>query len=219
MYGDEERGTSLPRLMSRLLRGHGTMQIDHREHLERSVTASPAIDAIPGVPLPPTRLVGRDHDIEALITLLTDSSTRLLTVTGPGGVGKTHLSLSLAALLAPRFSNGVIFVPLASVRDPNMVLPEIARALGVREGSDQSLIETLGSALSRQDALILLDNMEQVLEAVPDIGVLIAATARPRFLVTSRSLLRLRVEREYPLPPSYSRSALSKTPTFHRTMR
>lgn len=164
------------------------------------MTLSMSTDKLTPVPVPPNRLVGRELDLTSLSALLADDTTRLITLTGPGGVGKTHLSLELAAAVAPRFPDGVAYVPLASVREPDMVLPAIAQALGIRQASGESLIETLGSALSGQRALILLDNLEQVLDAAPDIGVLLAATASPVFVATSRSPLHLRAEREYPVP-------------------
>jgi predicted ATPase/DNA-binding CsgD family transcriptional regulator len=152
-------------------------------------------------PVPPNTLVGREHDIDALTALLTAQGTRLLTLSGPGGVGKTHLALELAALVAPRFQDGVVFVPLSSTRDPSLVVPTIAQSLGLHEAPGQTVIEILGAALANLDVLVILDNMEQVMDAAPDIGVLVAATSRPLFLVTSRSPLRLRAEREYPILP------------------
>jgi predicted ATPase/DNA-binding CsgD family transcriptional regulator len=153
------------------------------------------------LPVPPNRLVGREQELAALIRLLGDDHTRLITLTGPGGVGKTHLALDLAAEVASRFPDGVVFVALASIADPALVLPTIAKALGLRESPDQALIEVLANALMDRDALVVLDNLEQVMEAGPDIGVLVGATKRPTFLATSRSPLHLRVEREYPVPP------------------
>lgn len=164
------------------------------------MTLSMSTHKLTPVPVPPNRLVGRELDLASLSALLADETTRLITLTGPGGVGKTHLSLELAAAVASQFPDGVAYVPLASVREPDMVLPAIAQALGIRQTSGESLIETLGSALSGQRALILLDNLEQVLEAAPDIGVLLAATSSPVFVATSRSPLHLRAEREYPVP-------------------
>lgn len=151
--------------------------------------------------MPPNRLVGREQDIDALTDLLTGGAARLVTLSGPGGVGKTHLALELASRLGAHFADGVVFVSLASTREPDMVLPTIAQTLGLREVAGQTIIELVGNALSALDVLIILDNMEQVMEAAPDLGVLIAATDRPRFLVTSRSPLRLRAEREYPVMP------------------
>lgn len=153
------------------------------------------------IPVPPTRLVGRERDLDAVAALLTDGDTRLVTLSGPGGVGKTHLALELARRLDTHFADGVVFVPLAATRDPGLVLPSIAQSLGLREAPGQAVIEAIATHLSARGILVILDNLEQVLDAAPDIGVLIAATARPRFLATSRSPLRLRAEREYPVLP------------------
>lgn len=158
-------------------------------------------DGQTALPAPPNRLVGRDQDHAALIDLLGDEHTRLVTLTGTGGVGKTHLALELAAVMTSRFPDGVAFVALASIRDPELVIPTIAQALGLRETPGQALIEVLSGTLTGQDMLIVLDNLEQVTEAWPDIGVLLAATQRPKFLATSRSPLHLRIEREYPVRP------------------
>jgi predicted ATPase/DNA-binding NarL/FixJ family response regulator len=163
---------------------------------KRSLTPGPA-----NVPGPPTRLVGREEDVSAVLGMLDDAETRLITLTGPGGVGKTHLALETADRASSRFPDGVFVIWLSPVRNPELVLPTIAQALGLRETPGEVIVDVLVNALADRDALIVLDNMEQVVEAVPDIGVLIAATRRPRFLVTSRSPMRLRVEREYPVQP------------------
>lgn len=153
------------------------------------------------IPVPPNRLIGREHDLDALQAMLATASTRMVTLTGPGGVGKSHLAIELATTLAGQFPDGVVFVALASTRDPNLVLPTIAQALGLREVAGQTVIEVVSNALSNLNVLVILDNMEQLMESAPDVGVLVAATARPTFLVTSRSPLRLRAEREYPVLP------------------
>lgn len=165
------------------------------------VITMPHAETSTTIPVPPTRLVGRERDLDAVATLLTDADARLVTLSGPGGVGKTHLTLELARRLDARFPDGIVFVPLASTRDPGLVLPSLAQSLGLREAPGQAVIEVVANALSTRDILVILDNLEQVLDAAPDIGVLIAATAKPRFLVTSRSPLRLRAEREYPVLP------------------
>lgn len=153
------------------------------------------------IPVPPTRLLGREDDIAALTALLDDPGTRLVTLTGPGGVGKTHLALELARAISGHFADGVVFVPVAPIREPGLVLPAIAQVLGIRETPGSALIEALSSTISRKRMLIVLDNLEQVLEAAPDIGVLLAATEMPVVLATSRSPLHLRAEREFPVDP------------------
>jgi predicted ATPase/DNA-binding CsgD family transcriptional regulator len=153
------------------------------------------------LPVPPNRLVGREQDYTALSKLLEDQHSRLVTLTGPGGVGKTHLSLELGATVASRFPDGVVFVSLSSIRDPELVLPAIAQALGLRETAGQPLIHLVRDAITSQNMLIVIDNFEQVMQAGPHIGVLLATTRTPKILVTSRSPLNLRMEREYPVHP------------------
>lgn len=153
------------------------------------------------LPVPPNRLVGREQDCTALAKLLEDQHTRLVTLTGPGGVGKTHLSLELGATVTSRFPDGVVFVSLSSIQDPELVLPAIAQALGLRETAGQPLVYLIRDAITGQDMLIVIDNFEQVMQAGPHIGVVLATTRTPKFMVTSRSPLRLRMEREYPVQP------------------
>lgn len=158
-------------------------------------------DGQAALPAPPNRLVGREQDCAALSELLKDHRTRLITLTGPGGVGKTHLSLELAAATASRFPGGVVFVSLSPISDAELVLPTMAQALGLREAPGQPLIQLLRDAMAGQNMLLVIDNFEHVMQAGGDIGTLLASTEGPRFLVTSRSPLHLRIEREYPVHP------------------
>jgi predicted ATPase len=152
------------------------------------------------LPAPLTSLVGREADVAEACSLLRQEDMRLLTMTGPGGVGKTRLALKVARELLDDFE-GVYFVALAPVRDPNLVIPTIAQTLGVREGSDQRLAETLKAALNDRRLLLLLDNFEQVTAVAPAVTNLLAACPRLKVLVTSRTVLRLYGEYEFAVAP------------------
>jgi predicted ATPase len=127
--------------------------------------------------------------------------TGLVTLTGPGGTGKTRLALQVAADLVDDFRDGVCFVDLAPIRDPGLVVSAIAQPLGVREAGGEPPLETLKGFLRDQSPLLVLDNFEQVLDAAPTVAALLSAAPRLKVLVTSRTLLRLRGEQEYPVPP------------------
>ena len=150
---------------------------------------------------PPTPLIGREHELAEAQTILRNGSTRLLTLTGPGGVGKTRLSLALAAAIAPDFPDGVAVAPLAALTDPDLVLPTIARALGLAEVAGRALREVIHAALRDRRLLLVIDNWEQVIGAAPEVAALLAACPGVTVLATSRAPLRLRGEREYPLSP------------------
>jgi predicted ATPase len=126
---------------------------------------------------------------------------RLVTLTGPGGVGKTRLSLAVAAAVRPRYTSGVVFVALAAISDPNLVLPAIARALGVRESGERPLRAHVADALRDRDLLLLLDNYEQVIAAAPLVAEILADAPGLTVLATSRAPLHLRAEHVYSVPP------------------
>ena len=152
------------------------------------------------MPVPPTLLVGREREVREVRGLLR-GDVRVVTLTGPGGVGKTRLALEVARESAEDFPDGAVFVPLAPVGDPALVLPTIARSLGVSEVGGQPLLETLHSYLQDKRLLLVLDNFEQVLDAAPDMAGLIASCPGLRVLATSRAPLRVRGERESPVRP------------------
>jgi hypothetical protein len=148
------------------------------------------------IPRPSGRLVGREDDLEKLAALLAEPDERLITLTGPGGGGKTRLALALAQLCADRFRGGVHFVDLSSVTDAALVRSEIATELGCGDDS----IAALAERLQDRDALIVLDTVEHLLTASIDIAALLSATSQLRLVVTSRIPLRLAGETEYFVP-------------------
>jgi predicted ATPase/DNA-binding XRE family transcriptional regulator len=157
--------------------------------------------AAPALPLPLTALVGRDDDVVLLREYLTDGAVRIVTLVGPGGVGKTRLALELARTTLEAGTVRVVFVPLAAIHDPVLVASAIAEAFGVGDPSSLDLPRRVAAACDGQPTLLVLDNFEQVLAAAPLVAALIATVPGLRVLVTSRAPLHLRGEREHVVTP------------------
>ena len=152
------------------------------------------------LPAPLTGLVGRERELRELGQLLRGVA-RLVTLTGPGGVGKTRLGIELAEDVSASYPDGVAFVPLAPLADAELVLQEIARVLGWQEAGGQPMADVLRAHLGEKRLLLVLDNFEQVLDAAPQVADLLASSGGLHVLVTSRAPLRVRGEREYPVSP------------------
>src|SRR5215216_4877453 len=153
------------------------------------------------LPLQPTPLVGREKEVSEVCDLLGGEETRLLTLTGPGGIGKTRLALQAAADLLDDFPDGTYFVPLATLTEPDLFFSAVAETLGVREVGEQPLGETLKDYLGERHLLLLLDNFEQVLGAALAVTELLGAAPGLKVLATSRAPLGLYGEHEYAVPP------------------
>ena len=145
------------------------------------------------LPIPATPFLGREHELAEVLELLARDGMRLLTLTGPGGMGKTRLGLQAAAEDAERYPDGIFWVPLAAVRDPELVLETAAYALGAKLG--------LAEHIADKSLLLLFDNFEHVVDAADDLSDLLAACPNLRLLVTSREVLRIPSEQAYPVPP------------------
>ena len=151
------------------------------------------------IPVPLTSLIGRDAEVDAIVERL--RATRLVTLTGPGGVGKTRIALAVAERSRDAFVDGVAFVDLSAITDPGLVVVTIGRTLGVRESERRTLIEALRAYLRDKRILLVLDNFEQVATAAPLVQGLVGGAASLAALVTSRVVLHIAGEQEYPVPP------------------
>ncbi len=159
------------------------------------------MDGTTAVPAALTALIGRAHEVDAVVGLLSDEAVRLVTITGPGGIGKSRLSIEVASRLRDGFPGGIVFVDLAPVTNPALVPAAIAEALGIRDLGDGALDEKLRMAVRDRRMLLLLDNVEQVVEAAPSIRSLLMDAPRLAVLATSRTLLRLTGEHGVELGP------------------
>lgn len=214
---DERRPS---RQMAELLAEHLAVPDDQRERFLAAALGERAVDALPltsqpvdsqtvslsppaqaSLPVSLAPAILRAAEEESLLALLHNPAIRLVTITGPGGVGKTHLSLRMAERAAQGFRDGAVFVALDATRNPEQVLTTLTGALGVRESAEQGLREGLLNALSHRRQLLVLDNFEQVLEAAELVDALVRAGPHLKILVTSRERLGLSAEQLFPLKP------------------
>ena len=151
------------------------------------------------LPVLASALVGRERELERLVEQI--QAHRVVTLTGPGGIGKTRLALHVAAELVDDIGGGVFFVPLAEVREAALVMPTVARTIGLQEQPGLTLEETLEAYLTEREVLLVLDNLEQVLDAAADVSSLVRNAAGVRVLVTSREPLRIDGEEVFDVPP------------------
>lgn len=174
-----------------------------RKRASRHVDAAAAPASLHTVPLPSPldTLVGRELEVAAVTAMVRHRGVRLVTLTGPGGVGKTRLALAAGAALHDDFPDGAVFVDLAPIRDPALALPALAERLGIREASGPRLAQRLRDRLATQTMLLVLDNVEQVLEIAPAFAELLTACPGVRVLATSRSPLRVAGEHVFSVPP------------------
>src|SRR5258708_9879842 len=190
-----------------VLRLLSILQPEHPQHAEQLPALQVPLrqrdlDAHPhNPPVQPTRSIGREQEIAQVCRQLRRPEVRLLTLTGPGGVGKTHLALAAAHDLVPDCTDGVSFVNLAAISEPDFMLPAIAQRLQLREADTRSPLEVLQAALADHSLLLLLDNFEQVLAAAPPLADLLSACPWLKLLVTSRAALRLSGEHELAVLP------------------
>ena len=159
-----------------------------------------SLDSSPNnLPVQLTSFIGRSKEMGEVKQLL--SAERLLTLTGPGGSGKTRLALQVAAEMLEQFQDGVFFVALAPITDPGLVASTIAQALGIIETAGRSMVDSLKDYLRNKSLLLFLDNFEQVILAAPLVAELLVACSKLKIMITSREGLRISGEREYPVPP------------------
>src|SRR6266516_2298942 len=183
--------------------GSEVQHTDHRSTQQAEALATPLRERrhISNLPIELTSFIGREQEIAAASTLLRRDNIRLLTLTGPGGVGKTRLALQIASHLEQEFADGACFVSFAPISETELVIPTIAQALGIKEVGAQPLLARLQDYLREKRLLLLLDNFEQVVNAASILPELLTTCSHLKMMVTSRAVLHARGEHQFPLSP------------------
>nr|BFF09116.1 hypothetical protein GCM10025699_04190 [Microbacterium flavescens] len=195
------KGFSSPDELARLVEADLAVLLAERFDASRQGDRAPS--PTPATPMPAayTRIIGREREVAEVVDLLTSGGHRLVTLLGPGGIGKSRLSLEVAEAARPHFPDGAVFVGLENVFEERLVLPTIAYALGIRDSGDIPVEERLALALSAKRMLLVLDNFEQLVDAAAELVRLYSIAPHTSLLVTSRAVLRVRGERVYDVPP------------------
>jgi predicted ATPase len=205
---DSYRSFGTPRELGRLVRDDLALLLSERFAAAKSQadrSGSPTLSndrrAPRSLPVASTTLIGREQDIVEVSKLLAKPEVRLVTLTGPGGIGKTRLAIAVGEQLDDRYPRGTVFIPLASIAQPELVAPRIAAAVGVTIEGVRPPLDVLIEEFAETPTLLVLDNLEQVVGVAPDLDRLLARCPGLEILVTSRTVLRLRAEREYAVGP------------------
>ena len=205
---DSYRSFATPRELGRLVRDDLALLLSERfaaanRRADRSASLALTRDrrAPRSLPVTSTTLIGREQDIVEVSKLLANPEVRLVTLTGPGGIGKTRLAIAVGEQLDDRYPQGTVFVPLASIAQPELVAPRIAAAVGVTIEGVRPPLDVLVEQFAETPTLLVLDNLEQVIGVAPDLDRLLARCPGLEILTTSRTVLRLRAEREYAVGP------------------
>ncbi len=205
---DSYRSFATPRELGRLVRDDLALLLAERfaaatSRADRSTSLALNSDqrAPRSLPVTSTTLIGRDQDIVEVSKLLANPEVRLVTLTGPGGIGKTRLAIAVGEQLDDRYAQGTVFVPLASITQSELVAPRIAAAVGVTIEGVRPPLDVLVEQFGETPTLLVLDNIEQVVGVAPDLDRLLARCPGLKILATSRTVLRLRAEREYAVGP------------------
>ena len=205
---DSYRSFATPRELGRLVRDDLALLLSERFAAAKSRTDRSASLALHSdrraprsLPVTSTTLIGRDQDVVEVSKLLAKPEVRLVTLTGPGGIGKTRLAIAVGEQLDDRYPQGTVFVPLASITQPELVAPRIAEAVGVTIEGVRPPLDVLVEQFGETPTLLVLDNLEQVVGVAPDLDRLLARCPGLEILATSRTVLRLRAEREYAVGP------------------